>query len=119
VDFVGIAADKKASEVERFIEKRECRADTALAFDEDWKVKDAFRKVMKVRREQQPVAVVVVVVVVALALAELNVDSFQLDRFFLLLKRSRCLAFRLLANILQSLVVNLLAFTVNQLLDFL
>ena len=41
------------------------------------------------------------------------------DRLFLLLKRSRCLAFRLLANILQSLVVNLLAFTVNQLLDFL
>jgi hypothetical protein len=35
------------------------------------------------------------------------------------LKRSRCLAFRLLADILQSLVVNLLAFTVNQLLDFL
>ena len=41
------------------------------------------------------------------------------DRLFLLLKRSRCLAFRLLADILQSLVVNLLAFTVNQLLDFL
>lgn len=41
------------------------------------------------------------------------------DRLFLLLKRSRCLAFRLLADILQSLVVNFLAFTVNQLLDFL
>ena len=41
------------------------------------------------------------------------------DRLFLLLKRGRSIAFGLLANILQSLVVNLLAFTVYQLLDFL
>ena len=40
-------------------------------------------------------------------------------RLFFLLKRSRSLAFRLLADILQSLVVNLLTFTIQQLFNFL
>jgi len=48
VDVVGIAADKKRKDVERFLEKGECRADCALAFDENWVLKDAFRKLMKV-----------------------------------------------------------------------
>lgn len=48
VDIVGIAADKKKKDVERFIEKGECRADCALAFDMNWVLKDAFRKLMKV-----------------------------------------------------------------------
>ena len=48
VDIVGIAADKKRRDVERFLEKGECRSDVALAFDGDWTLKDAFRKLMKV-----------------------------------------------------------------------
>lgn len=48
VDIVGIAADKKRKDVERFLEKGECRADVPLAFDMDWKLKDAFRGLMQV-----------------------------------------------------------------------
>ncbi len=45
---LGIAADKMKHEVERFIEKKECRCDCPLAFDERWRVKEAFRKVLRV-----------------------------------------------------------------------
>ena len=39
MDFVGIAADKKERDINRFLEKGESRADTALAFDQDWILK--------------------------------------------------------------------------------
>jgi hypothetical protein len=48
VDVVGIAADKKKKDVDRFLEKGECRADCPLAFDMNWVLKDAFRKTMQV-----------------------------------------------------------------------
>jgi hypothetical protein len=45
---VGIAADKARSEVERFVERKECRCDCNMAFDGNWVLKDAFRKLLKV-----------------------------------------------------------------------